>query len=119
MKRMLTAICAMALLAPAAAGASIAKTGQFEGTLAPNSCGAAHPFTVSRAGKVTVLVAGTNVSGNLFAQVIGRNGITLGARDGTFNATTPGTYAARVCFVASGDGIDDSTVTYVGMIATA
>ena len=118
MKRMLTAICAVALLAPAAASASIAKAGQFEGSLAPNTCGAAHPFTVSRAGTVRVLLAGTNVSGNLFAQVIGRNG-TVGARDGSFNVTTPGAYAARVCFVPSGDGIDDSTVTYVGMIASA
>lgn len=119
MKRTLIAICAVALLAPAAASASIAKSGQFEGTLAANTCGASHPFTVSRPGKVSVLVAGTNVSGNLFAQVIGRNGTTLGARDGTFNATAAGTYAARVCFVDSGDGLDDSTVTYVGMIATS
>jgi hypothetical protein len=132
MKRMLTAVCAAALLAPAAASAhttaadsgpaasqtnaSVAKAGQFEGTVARNACSAAHPFTVGHAGAVTVLVAGTNVSGELFAQVIGRDG-TVGAPNGTFDAPAPGAYAARVCYVPSGDGTDMSTVDYVGMIA--
>jgi hypothetical protein len=132
MKRMLVVICAAALLAPAAANAyttsndsgsaasktnaAIAKAGQFEGTLTGNTCSAAHPFTVGKAGTVTVLVAGTNVSGELFAQVLGRDG-ALGAQNGTFNATAPGVYTARVCYVPAGDGTDQATISYVGMIA--
>jgi hypothetical protein len=135
MKRMLTAICTSALLLPAAASAhytvggdaasavnktnaSMAKAGQFEGTLARNSCSAAHPFTVSHAGPVTVLVAGTNISGDLFAQVLGPDG-RAGSQNGFYYASTPGAYSARVCYTASGDGTDQATVSYVGTIAGA
>ena len=133
MKRMLTAVCTVVLLAPAAAGAhtaagdsgavtktnaSIAKAGQFEGSLTRNTCSAAYPFTVSHAGPVTVLVAGTNMSGDLYAQVIGRDG-RPGSQNGFYYATTPGAYSARVCYVAGGDGTDQATISYVGTIAAS
>jgi hypothetical protein len=131
MKRILTMAATAALLMPATASAYhaagdsgaaaktnslIAKSNQSEGRLAPNACSTAQTFTVSGPADISVLAAGTNAGGHLFAEVIGRAG-DVGSENGYYRASAPGTYGYRVCF-RSDDGID-STISYVSSVVVS
>ncbi len=136
MKQLLPiAVAAVALTVPGVAHASliglgesgaasakvsnaIAKVNQDEGSVAPNACTATRSFTVSGPAHIQVLVAGTNVGGQLLARVIGRTG-DVGAGNGFYDANSAGTYGFQVCFV-SNDGIDSTIpISYVDVIITS
>jgi len=113
MKRLLlVASVAAALVLPAASSAGIAKTGQFEGTIRPDSCGATQWFNVNGRSTITGLFAGTNAGGYMFGQVLSTSGRVL-SNTGSYNTTGGGTYGVRACF-SSGDCIDTDAVEYVG-----
>jgi hypothetical protein len=90
---------------------------QNQGRVDPNSCTATQPFTVTGPTRISVLVAGTNAGGTLWAQVIGPQG-EIGPDDGSFQADAAGSYGFQVCF-RSDDGIDNSTISYVDAIMTS
>jgi hypothetical protein len=118
MKRLLlVASVAAALVLPAASSAGIAKSGQFEGTIRPDTCGATQWVNVDGRSTITALFAGTNAGGYLFGQVLSTSGRVLSST-GSYNTTGGGTYGVRACFM-SGDGIDTDAVRYVGMVATS
>ena len=116
--RLLTAAAAAAALAiPATAGATLAKANQFEGTVAPNDCGAVQHVTVNGPTRIEALFAGNNASGFLFAEILGPAG---GVRSdtGPYNTPSGGTYGVRACFISE-DGIDAGPIAYVGTVLTS
>jgi hypothetical protein len=89
---------------------AIATGNQTEGRLSPNNCATSQQITVTRPSSIQVLIAGTNAGGHLYAQVTSPSG-AAGPESGSYDATTPGRYGVRVCFI-SDDGID-SDISYV------
>jgi hypothetical protein len=111
-----TATIAASLLLPATAGAAIAKTNQFEGTLNPNGCAAPNSVSVSGPSRIDGYYAGTNAGGYFFVQVLDSSGNVV-SNTGSYNTPRGGTYKFRACF-RNDDGIDTAGIQYVGMIAT-
>lgn len=133
MRRILMTAAAAALLVPATASAyhaggdsgstaaarvsnAIARSTQHEGSLIPNSCSTTQTFAVTAPSDISVLAAGTNAGGHLYAEVIGRGG-DVGAENGYYRASAPGIYGYRVCF-RSDDGID-SSISYVSSVVVS
>jgi hypothetical protein len=119
MKSRLTvaASVAAALLAPAAAGASLAKANQFEGVLNANSCSAVHRVAVNGPTRIEGLFAATNAGGVLVTQILSASGAVL-SYTGTYTTPSGGTYGVRTCFTST-DGIDENQIEYVGTIVTS
>jgi hypothetical protein len=118
MKRRLlaTATIAASLLLPATAGAAIAKSNQFEGTLNPNGCAASRSVSVNGPSRIDGYYAGTNAGGYFFVQILNTNGNVV-SNTGTYNTPGGGTYGVRACF-RNDDGVDTTGIEYVGMITT-
>jgi hypothetical protein len=130
MKRLLPfAVVAAALITPAAHATISASSGfatttvkaagvlapmiQNQGRVDPNGC-ATQRFALNGPAQITVLLAGTNAGGDLYAQVIGRRG-DVGGDNGYYVADAAGTYGVQVCF-RSDDGIDNAQISYVDAI---
>src|SRR4051794_25182824 len=107
MKRLLTAasVAAAFIILPATAGARIAQANQFEGSVAPNGCGAVHNVFVNGPTRISALIAGTNAGGQLVTEVIDAAGVSHGQ---AYTTTSAGTFGVRVCFFS--DGIDSAPI---------
>lgn len=110
-----TAVAALLLAAPTP-GASIAKAGQFEGLVGANGCGALQYVTVNAQMRINAVLASTNESGLLYAQVLGPAGNVV-STTGSYTTSSAGRYAIRACFTDD-SGIDTPLIVYVGMVLT-
>jgi hypothetical protein len=113
-RRVLVLPLVAAMTALAFAGAALADTSSFSGTVPNGGCDAARPVTVSGPSRIEVSVSSTSSDNSVFGEIVAPDGTV--AATGSYDTPRGGSYSVRVC--SSGSSLDPPQIRYSGLIGT-